>query len=290
VPYTENAEITNRGTLVDAIFDFKIPRGAPGLNGTGTMVVGAVETLPPGSQATVTNVGTGDKAVLNFGIPQGEPGPTTVVDGNGDLIYGVPAGGTTGQVLMKNSDNDYSMVWATVATGGGTGSTSVADQFIGSYPWEGVVTSDPGVTFDATTLTEYKAAIAAAASGSKRLAGAQAVQAAMGTAQRLTLKRDGTVVLTAEYTGQMPIYNDGTQIGVNHSTISSVSNIATADLDTGTWTAELSGGANYARLIMMTLGVVGSGKQLALSADTAQGMGLNPTFNIIVPRSVDGLA
>jgi hypothetical protein len=50
--------------------------GPTGPAGDAAMVaVGAVSTLPPGSQATVTNSGTTQNAVLNFGIPEGATGP-----------------------------------------------------------------------------------------------------------------------------------------------------------------------------------------------------------------------
>ena len=39
-----------------------------------TVEVGAVETLPAGSDATVENTGSASAAVLVFGIPRGEPG------------------------------------------------------------------------------------------------------------------------------------------------------------------------------------------------------------------------
>lgn len=42
--------------------------------------------------------------------PQGLPGPTGP---------GVPTGGTTGQVLSKNSDSDYDTVWKDIESGGG---------------------------------------------------------------------------------------------------------------------------------------------------------------------------
>lgn len=48
---------------------------------SGTISVGSVSTLTPGSSATVVNVGTSTAAVLNFGIPQGAAGA-----GTGDML------------------------------------------------------------------------------------------------------------------------------------------------------------------------------------------------------------
>ena len=41
----------------------------------GSVTVGNVITLPPGSMAYVENVGTPIQAILNFGIPRGDAGP-----------------------------------------------------------------------------------------------------------------------------------------------------------------------------------------------------------------------
>ena len=49
----------------------------PGIQGpSGTLMIGEVETLGPGSSATVENVGTPENAVLNVGIPRGDKGET----------------------------------------------------------------------------------------------------------------------------------------------------------------------------------------------------------------------
>lgn len=47
----------------------------------GTLAVGTVSTLTPGSSATVVNVGTSTAAILNFGLPQGSAGA-----GTGDML------------------------------------------------------------------------------------------------------------------------------------------------------------------------------------------------------------
>lgn len=88
--------------------------GADGEDGTAaTIQIGTVSTLEPGEQATVENVGTENAAILNFGIPKGEQGEP----GTGGGGQGVPAGGTTGQVLAKASDSDYDTQWVDVEGG-----------------------------------------------------------------------------------------------------------------------------------------------------------------------------
>ena len=136
------ASVTNSGTASAATLNFTIPRGADGatftpsvdtngnlswtnngglenpntvnIKGTqgeaATVEVGTTTTLAAGSEATVSNSGTSNAAVLNFGIPKGEDG------------QGVPAGGTTGQVLKKKSDTDYDAEWGDESGGSGGGS------------------------------------------------------------------------------------------------------------------------------------------------------------------------
>lgn len=287
----QNANVTNIGNFNHAVLHFEIPRGRDGLDGTGTMVVGAVATLPPGSEATVVNVGTDDRAVLNFGIPKGDPGLPGGSAGGASVI-GVPAGGLDGQVLTKNGNLDYAAVWRTPASGGGTGGVVAQEIYISLLPWEEGTTPAPSFTplLDGSSQVEYAAAIFSALAGSKRLAGANALIGIFGTARRLTIRRDGVTVMSLDYTGAMPLYNSGGQIGVSLGTVSTVSAIAAADIDAGTWTATLAGGTNLARSIVLTVGPAGSGKMLILDADTGPGMGINPSFVLVAPRSIDGLS
>lgn len=107
--------ITNSGTSTDAILNFTIPRGdTGGVGGQGpqgpvgnaaSISVGTVTTGAAGSSATVTNAGTSSAAVLNFTLPRGDQGNV------GTPGAGVPAGGTTGQVLVKASNADRDTTW-----------------------------------------------------------------------------------------------------------------------------------------------------------------------------------
>lgn len=104
--------VNNSGTNEDAIFDFVIPRGATGANGTdgvtgptgpegpvgpegpigpegpvgpegvagptgpaATITVGSVSTGEPGTPAEVINIGTDENAIFDFIIPRGDTGP-----------------------------------------------------------------------------------------------------------------------------------------------------------------------------------------------------------------------
>lgn len=55
---------------------------------------------------------------------QGERGPK---GDKGDAGVGVPAGGTTGQVLAKNSNDDYDTKWVTPESGGGSSSQPLSN-------------------------------------------------------------------------------------------------------------------------------------------------------------------
>ena len=61
----------------------------------------------------------GDKGDTGKEGLQGERGPK---GDKGDVGVGVPAGGTTGQVLAKNSNDDYDTDWVTPESGGGSSS------------------------------------------------------------------------------------------------------------------------------------------------------------------------
>ena len=130
-----------------------------GVDAGVSLSIGTTSTLTPGSDATVTNSGTATDPILNFGIPAGVAGqngqdgadgedgadgvsPTvtigTITGGHSVTItdadhptgqtfnvmdgtngQGVPASGTTGQVLTKASNADYDTTWTTPSGGSG---------------------------------------------------------------------------------------------------------------------------------------------------------------------------
>lgn len=75
--------------------------------------------LPEGSTPTVTKTEVGGVVNLAFGIPKGDTGATGSQGPKGEDGLGVPAGGTTGQVLAKASDTDNDTKWVTPSGGGG---------------------------------------------------------------------------------------------------------------------------------------------------------------------------
>lgn len=280
VTLAPNAEAMVTGRIVgDTLFlDFAIPRGEDGedgidgLNGTGTMIVKRTETLPYGQPARVENEGTAERGEYVFYIPQGAPGS------------GVPAGAVE-NTYLSYLNGQY--VWRAVVsggTGGGTTIVNMTDAVFGLYDWEsGVVLPPPDPTptqniMDATLYEAYRSAINAAAAGSKRVAGADAVINAMGGAQKLTLKRNGNVIVTADYSGFMTRSTVGTDVVISLNTLGVVSSMLPADHTTGTWTMEITGGAGYARKITLPVGP---------DASIIAGAGFNPgTVSLVIPSSV----
>jgi len=137
-----NAAVVNSGTATNPILTFTIPRGATGATGatgptgpTGsaaTIAVGTTTTGAPGTSASVANSGSSSAAVFDFTIPRGDVGA------------GVASGGTTNQVLAKNSNTNYDTKWITPTAGTVTGVT-------GTSP----VVSSGGATPDISLAASY---------------------------------------------------------------------------------------------------------------------------------------
>lgn len=89
-------------------------KGEPGVSAGFGEPTASATTLAYGEQATVSVSASGPDTAkvfnFEFGIPQGAPG-------SGGGGQGVPAGGTTGQVLAKASDSDYDTQWVDVEGG-----------------------------------------------------------------------------------------------------------------------------------------------------------------------------
>lgn len=141
---------------------------------------------------------------------------------------------------------------------------------------------------DNTTGAAYTAAIAGASTGSKRMAAANALVAAMPDAHRLVVSRDGAQIILATFTGGLSITNVSGVISVVLGTLVT-STVADGAINTGNWTFQLQGGAGYARTISGTVGPSGSGKDLILSGDTQAGDGIDPNISFLLPASLDGL-
>lgn len=163
----------NVGTIADYLEDIK---GADGLPGADSTVPGPQgdpgvqgdpgPTGPPGADSTVPGPAGADSTVPG---PQGDPGPTgppgadSVVPGpqgdpgaDGSDGVGVPVGGTTGQVLTKNSATDFDTSWAT--GGGGAGIAWDTVILPVSTPVMGEVTvihTDASVTLSSTIIARF---------------------------------------------------------------------------------------------------------------------------------------
>ena len=116
-----------------------------GVDAGVSVTVGTTTTLPAGSSATVTNSGTDTDPILNFGIPQGATGQNGQDGADG---VGVPAGGTTGQVLKKVSGSDYDTEWANESGGGSGGHTIINSSGTSMTQRDGLQFSGLNVTDD----------------------------------------------------------------------------------------------------------------------------------------------
>jgi len=116
--------ITNSGTIHEAVWNITIPRGATGNPGpANTLSIGSVTG---GTTASATLTGTSPNQTLNLVLPQGGKGDkgdkgdkgadSTVPGPQGNTGPGVPAGGTTGQVLAKNSGTSPDTHWISLGS------------------------------------------------------------------------------------------------------------------------------------------------------------------------------
>lgn len=293
VAWGQQANVIQGGTDTDVEFTFEIPEGRPGIDGHGSIESVEAVGLPFGQPPAVVNFGTPEIAKLRFFVPAGP---------KGDPGIGIPPNPVEDFVIsFKNGVT----VWVPQAAGTGTGTggnTTIinniynVDKLQGKYAWELPTTPvdpipvDPGTgggttpppaqtTFDATTYLAYSAAIAATPKPNRRSAAADAVIAAMGTVQKLALKRDGVTVVTINYSGQMTKALVGQDWYVSLATMGTTSLISAADADSGTWIMEISGGTNFARTIKLPV---------SPDFDTTPGNGINPgVVSLLIPRSMD---
>lgn len=115
------------------------PRGATGSIGP-TGVTGYQGLTGPTGQGITGNTGpigptgvTGFRGATGPGLT-GSTGPTGTTGAKGDTGVGVPTGGSSGQVLTKNSATNYDTIWATPSAGGGSSSFVATLKFgIGVY-------------------------------------------------------------------------------------------------------------------------------------------------------------
>jgi hypothetical protein len=115
--------------------------GAKGEQGdvgpANTLEVGTVTDSAPGSTPEVTITGTAPDQTINFVLPtgdtgpQGDPGATGEAGPAGDTGPagpGVASGGTVGQILTKDSSDDYDTSWQDLPESSGVVSSATAPE------------------------------------------------------------------------------------------------------------------------------------------------------------------
>lgn len=194
-------------------------------------------------------------------IVPGRPGRPIIIESEARI----PPGGTTGQSLVKASDQDYATEWATVTGGGGGGSVAWGDvtgkptfatvATTGAY---GDLTGIPSTfapsahTQLASTITDFAAAVASAAPGTNLTytAATRVIASDTGTDATLPLVTSGDA-------GLAPASGGGT------------SNFLRAD---GTWAATPSAPTEIAlntQAGAYTLVLADSGKYIRMTSATA---------------------
>jgi len=283
VPWSNAAKVHTLGTEFDVEFAFEIPEGRPGIDGIGSVDAAEAVSVPFGQAPDVINFGTPERAKLRFYIPEGPRGAPGI---------GVPLNPVEDFVVgFKNGTIQWVPQAAGTGNPGSGGGTTIINtggfSLAAPYPWETAVVIppvDPGApqtVFDAVTYTTYQAAAGAAAVGSKRQAAADSLITTFGTAQKLSMKRNGVTVFTADYSGLMTKTTVGVDVGVVLQNMTGISAITAADIASGTWTMVISGGTGFART--MTLNAL-----MEASTDATQGFNPGP-ITFILPRSLDGI-
>ena len=108
--YSNNAETSANNAATSAI------RAENAKQKIENMTASASQ-LPEGSAPTVTKSEVGGVVNLAFGIPKGDTGATGATGPKGEDGLGVPAGGTTGQILAKVSNADNDTQWINAPSG-----------------------------------------------------------------------------------------------------------------------------------------------------------------------------
>lgn len=145
------------------------------------------------------------------------------------------------------------------------------------------------IGLDSVTQDEFDAAVASAAVGAKRIAGAEALKTAFAPDHTLRIYQDGQLILPIEYPGGMTVVNDGTNVKITLGIPDSAFVVKSGVLTEGTWTFTLSGGASFSRTLSGSVGAIGSSSNIELSTNPSQGQGFEDAIAFIIPRSIDGL-
>lgn len=150
---------------------------------SSTVDVNVVTNAVDASGSTVISITQSDvvsSSTIDTTIETGGVGPT------GPAGQGIITGGTTGQVLAKNSNTDFDMKWANAGSGSGITRT--------------VVVTSGNVTAGATTAVDYTYLIAGAH--------VLTLPTAISNTNRYTVKNDHSADITINTTSSQTV--DGT--------------------------------------------------------------------------------
>jgi collagen type VII alpha len=249
--------ITNSGPdSSDAIFNFTIPVGAQGIQGStgnagaaASIAVGSTNTLSAGSAATVTNSGSSSAAVLVFGIPQGATGATGSTGASGaaaTLAVGAVNTLSPGtSATVTNSGTGSAAVFNFGIPQGATGSTG-ASGAAATLAVGAVNTLSVGSSATVTNSGSSSAAVfnfgiptgATGASGPTGSTGATGSAATIGVGTVNTLSAGSSATVTNSGTTSAAVFNFGIPAGATGATGSTG---ATPSVSVGTVTTGAAG-------------------------------------------------
>lgn len=253
-----STEITQTQVVaIDATSIHVITAGIPGAEGAQgpTGATGATGATGPAG-ATGPTGATGATGATG---PQGPAGATGATGATGPAGPGVPTGGTTGQVLKKNSATDYDTVWGTVSAspGGSSGQLQYNNaSAFGGAAATAYATSGTHLTVAAQSATDKPMALKGASSQTGNLLELQdSTGAAVVTFGPPTLPGSSTTSNFLNLTATMP------------TTMTAITNAINVQL-TG---AGSSSQANQLALFTYNAGYTGSSACIGLQVQNLNG-------------------
>jgi len=117
----------------------------------------SMNTATAGLQVLVIRFGSGNNNTNHVVVGKADGNPLNGGGGGGGTDHGLPSGGTSGQILVKNSSTDYDAVWRNatyVHTQGEAASTWSITHNMNCYPSVTIVDSTNTIVVGDTTYTD----------------------------------------------------------------------------------------------------------------------------------------
>lgn len=142
-------------------------------------------------------------------------------------------------------------------------------------------------SIDPLTLDEYATAVSTAPVGSKRIAAANAIVAAMAPYYRIYVYSGNDLVIPIEYTGQLTVTTEESQVFIKAGVPDISIPVRSGDLLVNTWRFELQGGNGFTRKIIGSVGDIASGAMMTFDKNPEEGSGMVVNFALQLPAGLD---